>query len=94
MIKAVEWLLVSTIIVSIWLSKILGVFPDIPYKHNWVNVLLDYLPIHVLLLFGLVSAIIIVYRTLTFNDCPEATTELLKQVELARSDLKKKGYQL
>ena len=33
----------------------------------------------------------IIYRVLTFNDCPEAEKELRGQVEMAREDLKKKG---
>lgn len=45
----------------------------------------------VILHFQAISAAIVLYRTFTFNDCPEAAKELLGQIEEARKDLRQKG---
>jgi dolichol-phosphate mannosyltransferase subunit 3 len=33
----------------------------------------------------------VLYRTLTFNECKEASDELQEEIKLARADLKTKG---
>ncbi|XP_037945786.1 dolichol-phosphate mannosyltransferase subunit 3 [Teleopsis dalmanni] len=50
------------------------------------------LPLVLLFLFGLYSASTVLYRTLTFNDCPEAAKELQNHIKEAREDLIKKGF--
>jgi len=49
------------------------------------------LPFWALVLFGVYSASTVLYRTFTFNDCPEAAKELLEEIDMARADLKRKG---
>ncbi|XP_017888730.2 dolichol-phosphate mannosyltransferase subunit 3-like, partial [Ceratina calcarata] len=49
------------------------------------------LPLIVVLLFGLYSAIIILYRVFTFNNCENAAVELQEQIEEAKRDLQSKG---
>jgi dolichyl-phosphate mannosyltransferase polypeptide 3 len=34
---------------------------------------------------------VVLYRTLNFNDCPEAAKELMEQIDEARTDLRKRG---
>ena len=50
------------------------------------------LPIYGLVIFGAVSASIVLYRVFTFNDCPEANKELQSQIKQAKADLQKKGF--
>ncbi|XP_055852946.1 dolichol-phosphate mannosyltransferase subunit 3 [Episyrphus balteatus] len=49
-------------------------------------------PILLILLFGLYATTTVTYRTLTFNDCPEASKELHDEIEEARRDLTSKGF--
>lgn len=50
------------------------------------------LPFYGVLLFGAISAIIVLYRVFTFNDCPDANEELQSQIKQAKDDLQKKGF--
>ena len=50
------------------------------------------LPVYTVVIFGLISAGIVIYRVLTFNDCPEANQELQKQIEQAKADLRSKRF--
>ncbi|VDO55806.1 unnamed protein product [Schistosoma margrebowiei] len=56
------------------------------------NLILNWLPFHLLFIFGTVSVLIILYRTYSFNDCPEASTELMKLVSEAKKDLAGRGF--
>ncbi|VDQ06029.1 unnamed protein product [Trichobilharzia regenti] len=56
------------------------------------NIILNWLPFNILFCFGLVSVVIIAYRTYNFNDCPEAAIELMKLVGEAKKDLASKGF--
>lgn len=49
------------------------------------------LPVYCIAAFGLVSALIVFYRTLTFNDCDAAAEELRSQIQEARTFLEGKG---
>ncbi|OXA58482.1 ATP-binding cassette sub-family A member 3 [Folsomia candida] len=49
------------------------------------------LPFWALVVFGVYSGSTVLYRTFTFNDCPEAAKELLEEIDMARADLKRKG---
>ena len=50
------------------------------------------LPFYGVLVFGAVSAAIVLHRVFTFNDCPEANLELQKQIKQAHQDLSQKGF--
>lgn len=45
----------------------------------------------VICIFKVYSGSTVLYRTFTFNDCPEAAKELLEEIDMARADLKRKG---
>lgn len=49
------------------------------------------LPFYALVLFGLVSATIVIYRTLTFNNCDQAAKDLKDEIVEAKEFLKKRG---
>lgn len=40
------------------------------------------------------SVTVVLYRTLTFNNCEEAAKELLEQIKEAKKDLRSKGMVL
>jgi Na+/H+-dicarboxylate symporter len=54
---------------------------------------LPFLPLIVILLFGLYSATVILYGVLTFNDCKKEYFELKRDIEEAESFLLKNGIQ-
>lgn len=83
-----EWVIGLFSILVVWMFFAFNVSGTVPeYLQR------AFLPVPVLLIFafGFASIGIIVYRTLTFNDCPEAAEELKKQVSEARRDLEAKG---
>lgn len=90
MIKAVEWIAGAVLFLAFWLSLVTKIV-EIPTDCWCVLHVIYYLPFYAVLTFGTVSAVIVLYRTLTFNDCPEAAKELQEQIKLARTDLKKRG---
>lgn len=90
MIKAVEWLLGISIILALWISRLLQL---VPYPSGFFfDIVLYFLPLHAVVIFALISAVIITYRTCTFNDCPQASVELLKEIKEAKTDLKRRGF--
>lgn len=44
------------------------------------------------LLLQMYAVVTVLYRTFTFNDCPEAAEELQKHIEEAKADLSAKGF--
>lgn len=44
--------------------------------------------------FQMYAVVTVLYRTFTFNDCPEAAEELQKQIEESKADLSAKGFKL
>ena len=89
MTKLLEWLSGGIVLASIWAGILWGNFVSLDDSSRF-HVLIS--PIYALVVFGLVSLAIVIYRTATFNDCPEACEELKKQIIEARQDLTKKGF--
>ena len=83
-----EWLTAIVLILAVWFSVI---------TQNIGNLAIDYpnltflWPLVLLVFFGIYSVLVICYRVVTFNDCPEAAEELQKQIVEAKEDLKKRG---
>merc|ERR1711976_965218 len=73
----------------LWLAMLNGYFFTfgIPFFH------VQFLPIYAVLLFGIYSVVVILYRVATFNDCPEAAEELRKQISQAKQELGAKGFE-
>ena len=88
MTKLMEWLTAIVLILAVWFSVI---------TQNIGNLAKDYpnltflWPLVLLVFFGIYSVLVICYRVVTFNDCPEAAEELQKQIVEAKEDLKKRG---
>jgi len=90
MTKLLEWLSVATLLASVWATLLWGdlvkLTPEVRF-HVFLS------PVYFVIAVGLVSLVIVLYRTATFRDCPEAYEELRRQIEEARKDLKSKGFQ-
>ena len=89
MTKLLEWVSVAIAFLSVWILAISGHLFQTS-EESRVHVLLS--PIYLVIVFGLVSLAIILYRVATFNDCPEAYQELKDQITEARKDLASKGF--
>lgn len=90
MTKFIEWLIAGLIFLACWLLAYFGVLFGPVDQDIKVQILLT--PIYFVLLAGLISAAVVIYRTATFNDCPEAAAELRSQIKQAREDLVAKGF--
>ena len=100
MTKLVEWLAVLTVIVGLWLAITTernqaerGLMWDKLWtgeadRSSYIALLW---PVGLVLLFGLYSVVVIAKRVYDFNDCPEAASELHRQIREAKADLKSKG---
>ena len=88
MTKLLEWVFGAGLGGIFWLAMLNGYFFTfgIPYFH------LQFLPIYAVLLFGIYSVVVILYRVATFNDCPEAAEELRRQISTAKEELSSKGF--
>ncbi|XP_017892301.1 dolichol-phosphate mannosyltransferase subunit 3-like [Ceratina calcarata] len=92
MTKLLEWLLFATLFFSIWITAITESI-NLSFIIELRGIILV-LPFIVLLLFGLYSAIVILYRVFTFNNCESAAVELQEEIEEAKRDLQSKGVVL
>ena len=88
MTKLMQWLCLLALIVGVWFAIL---------TQNVGNLATDYpnlsflWPIGLVIVVGIWCLCLIVYRVLTFNDCPEAAEELQREIKAAKEDLKKKG---
>nr|XP_012232737.1 PREDICTED: dolichol-phosphate mannosyltransferase subunit 3 [Linepithema humile] len=87
MTKLLEWLFCFTVISGIWFAVITS---NSTFVKEWHKTILS-LPIASLVLFGLYTVTVVLYRVFTFNTCESAAVELQKQIEEARKDLQSKG---
>lgn len=91
MSKLLEWVSLVTSILALWLAVF---FEKTPFdmSTNTKNVLLIS-PVLLGIGFAIFSAAVIAYRVATFNDCVDASKELQKQIQEAKDDLTKKGFE-
>lgn len=90
MTKLVEWLCFLLVYFVTWLL-VLTKSINLNLSSDWDNVVV-YFPVYTVFLFGMYSAIVVLWRVYSFNDCPEAAKELQQQIKAAREDLKLKGF--
>nr|BAN21282.1 unkown protein [Riptortus pedestris] len=90
MTKLAEWLTGITLYLGIWISLLSRTKQNDALSERWNNIIL-FLPFITLLVFGIYSLSIILWRVYNFNDCPEAAKELQEQIIEAKNDLKSKG---
>lgn len=89
MTKLIQWMSALFVLFILWAAVLFGdAFPLDPETrfHVWLS------PVYTVIACGLSALIVVLYRTATFNDCPEAAAELKKQIEEARHDLRRKGF--
>lgn len=83
-----EWVIGIFSVLAVWMYFAFNVSGTVP---DYLQRAFLPLPLLLILIFGFVSLGIVIYRTLTFNDCPEAAEELKKQISEARRDLESRG---
>ncbi|KAH8409839.1 hypothetical protein KR222_009482 [Zaprionus bogoriensis] len=85
-----RWLFYATLFAVPYLAIVLGAVQT-PLTAKY-SLHIQLLPLVLLVLFGAYSAFTVLYRTFTFNDCPEAAKELQAEILEARKDLIAKGF--
>ncbi|XP_049765690.1 dolichol-phosphate mannosyltransferase subunit 3 isoform X2 [Schistocerca cancellata] len=90
MTKLMEWLLGVSLFASIWIALVTRQVHS-RLLDEWMF-LIKPLPLIVLILFGLYSIAVILWRVYNFNNCEDAAKELQMEIQEAKDDLKKKGF--
>ncbi|EDV92956.1 GH18544 [Drosophila grimshawi] len=85
-----RWLFYATLFAVPYLAIVLGTVQTALTSKYLLHIQL--LPLLLLILFGIYSVWTVLYRTFTFNDCPEAAKELQEEILEARKDLIAKGF--
>jgi hypothetical protein len=83
-----QWLCLLAAIVSVWWAILDRNVGNLAKDYPIISL---YWPFGLLVLFGVGSVSVIIYRVYMVNDCPEASKELQEQIIEAKADLKKKG---
>ncbi|KAK2724925.1 dolichol-phosphate mannosyltransferase subunit 3-like [Artemia franciscana] len=96
MTKLMQWLFGSLVVLAPWTSIVtagISVGAGLPVVLAGIlsNIILLF-PFYVAVVFVVISAFIVIWRTYNFNDCKEAEIELQRQIEEAKADLLLKGF--
>ncbi|VDD92413.1 unnamed protein product [Enterobius vermicularis] len=62
----------------------------LPLPESWRSTIL-YIPVYAIVMLGVYAVCSVLYGVATFNDCPLAQSELMKEVQEAKEDLKARG---
>ncbi|XP_058117318.1 dolichol-phosphate mannosyltransferase subunit 3 [Anopheles ziemanni] len=89
MTKLLEWLVAAACFLSVYVAIILRQVKHEVLEQYMFEIQLS--PLFLLVLFGVYSATVVLYRTFTFNNCEEAAKELMQQIKEAKADLRSKG---
>lgn len=84
-----EWISLCSAFFAVWYSLIGGYVKHPLIQENMHQIVLS--PIYFLILFGLYSVSVILFRVLTFNNCEEAAKELQREIIEAKKDLHERG---
>ncbi|KAH8293051.1 hypothetical protein KR054_012263 [Drosophila jambulina] len=85
-----RWLFYASLFAVPYLAIVLGTVQTQFTTKYFLHIQL--LPLLLLVIFGIFSVWTVLYRTFTFNDCPEAAKELQAEILEARKDLISKGF--
>ncbi|KAH8242998.1 hypothetical protein KR032_003559 [Drosophila birchii] len=85
-----RWLFYASLFAVPYLAIVLGTVQT-PFTTKYF-LHIQLLPLLLLVIFGIFSVWTVLYRTFTFNDCPEAAKELQAEILEARKDLIAKGF--
>ncbi|KAG7294898.1 hypothetical protein JYU34_015638 [Plutella xylostella] len=89
MTKLLEWISVLSAFFAVWYSLVGGYVKHPFIEQNFHLILVS--PVILLMLFGIYSVTVILYRVLTFNNCEEAAKELQAEIKEAKQDLYDRG---
>lgn len=84
-----ETLVLGVCLIGLWLRLLMMKEAETYLSRIHIQLM----PIYTIILFGIISALIVLYRTFTFNGCPEAYEELKAEIKDAKNDLKQKGFE-
>ena len=87
MTKLQQWLTFATLVLSVWIPTYTK---HLLLDTTTSNVIL-LAPFVALVVFAVYSVLVIAYRVVTFNDCPEAAAEIKAEIVEARKELSDKG---
>ncbi|XP_031338648.1 dolichol-phosphate mannosyltransferase subunit 3 [Photinus pyralis] len=90
MTKFMEWLATIGFFFCLWAALITNKFDSTLTRQYYREIL--YSPIVFIMFFGLYAALIVLYRTVTFNNCEKEAFELQKEIKLAREELDQLGF--
>jgi len=88
MTRAQQTISIALLVTSLYLSLFLEL---IPLPKLISTEIIPVLPFWALVSFGAYLLFKLGYGVFTFNDVPKAHAELMKEIDLARADLKTKG---
>ncbi|RZC42209.1 DPM3 domain containing protein [Asbolus verrucosus] len=91
MTKLFEWLAVFGVLGAVWLSLVNNKIECALIKQHPTLILFS--PVIFLALFGFYAATVVLYRVFTFNNCEKAAAELQEEIQEARTELTKLGFQ-
>lgn len=87
MSNLLQWLSTISVLLGIWYSLLArNLYLNREDMHSWL------IPVYAVIAFGLYSALVVLYRVYTFNDCVDAATELKMEIKNAKEDLQSKGF--
>uniref|UniRef100_A0A1I7TX76 Dolichol-phosphate mannosyltransferase subunit 3 n=1 Tax=Caenorhabditis tropicalis TaxID=1561998 RepID=A0A1I7TX76_9PELO len=76
--------------VLVWLLAYLEVVPVVSYLPECAHNIVYYAPVFAVFILAIYAAFNVVYGVATFNDCAEARSDLLREIQEARGELKQK----
>lgn len=90
MTKLMEWLFSVSLFLSIWIALVTRQVQS-RLLDEWMFIIKP-LPFIVVLMFGVYSLSVILWRVYNFNNCEDAAKELQMEIQEAKDDLRKKGF--
>ncbi|XP_026811656.1 dolichol-phosphate mannosyltransferase subunit 3 [Rhopalosiphum maidis] len=88
--KLTQWVVGVNILSILWLSLLFNQYDSKISKEYFL--VIQFLPIILLICFGVFSLAVILYRVATFNDCKLAAEDLQAEIKEARIALRQKGF--
>ncbi|EPQ60273.1 dolichol-phosphate mannosyltransferase subunit 3 [Gloeophyllum trabeum ATCC 11539] len=91
MTRATRFFALSLILVTTYLLAFFSIVPVPFFEESVTEQILPVLPWWLLVSFGSYSLWSLGWGLWTFRDCPDAYEELLKEITMAKDDLRSKG---
>ncbi|VDM32341.1 unnamed protein product [Hydatigera taeniaeformis] len=89
MVIALRWGTALVISVALWFGAL---YAPVSRPH-YLDLIILYSPVVAVILFGMFSIFFVVYGVLTFNDCPGEDEKLKQQINEAKRNLQKSGFE-